>query len=67
MIEVNARGKSCPQPIIDIAQALAANAGENQFRLLSDDEATWIDLQAWSRMTGHQVSIVGDDAFAITR
>ncbi len=67
MIRIDSRGKSCPQPIIDIASALKEFAEENRFSLLSDDEATWIDLQAWSRMTGHKAEITGDDSFIITR
>jgi len=50
---VDARGKLCPQPIIDLAvEARNSNSGEI-IQLLSDDPATWPDLQAWSRMTGH--------------
>ena len=67
MIEIDSRGKSCPQPIIDIASALKQHSSESTFTLLSDDEATWIDLQAWARMTGHKTEITGDDSFIITR
>jgi len=52
---INSLGKRCPQPIIDIARALAANVEISDFELLSDDPATWPDLQAWARMTGHRV------------
>ena len=67
MIKVDSRGKSCPQPIIDIAAAMKLHAEEERFTLRSDDEATWIDLQAWARMTGHRIEITGDDSFVITR
>ena len=54
---VKSLGTRCPQPIIDIAQSLANNPEVNVFRLLSDDPATWPDLQAWARMTNHRVAI----------
>ena len=50
-------GTRCPQPIIEIAQALADHPEIHSFQLLSDDPATWPDLQAWARMTGHRVKI----------
>ena len=53
---VNSLGTRCPQPIIDIANALKTNPGESEFHLLSDDPATWPDLQAWARMTNHRVA-----------
>jgi TusA-related sulfurtransferase len=50
---VDAIGKLCPQPIIDLAvEVRKSNSGEI-IQLLSDDPATWADLQAWSRMTGN--------------
>ena len=52
---IDSLGKRCPQPIIDIAVALAENPLLEEFELFSDDPATWPDLQAWARMTGHRV------------
>ena len=52
---IDSRGRRCPQPIIDIAKALAGNPTIDEFELLSDDPATWPDLQAWARMTGRRV------------
>lgn len=67
MKEINALGKKCPQPIIDLSVAMKSDLTENQFRLLSDDLATWSDLSAWSRMTGHIVKRDDADTFQITR
>jgi len=67
MIEVDSRGKNCPQPIIDLARAIKENPGEDSFQLLSDDVATWSDLSAWSRMTGHSVKEVAVAAFLVLR
>jgi tRNA 2-thiouridine synthesizing protein A len=67
MIEIDSRGRKCPQPIIDLAQGLLRNPEEVEFCLLSDDVATWSDLTAWSRMTGHQVTTSGPTTFLISR
>ncbi|CAB4564421.1 MAG: aminotransferase [Actinobacteria bacterium] len=67
MIEIDSRGSKCPQPIIDLAQGLLRNPAEVEFRLLSDDVATWSDLTAWSRMTGHQVTASTPATFLIRR
>jgi len=67
MIEVDSRGKKCPQPIIDLARAIKVNPSEDSFQLLSDDVATWSDLSAWSRMTGHSVKAVAVAAFLVLR
>ena len=62
---VDARGKLCPQPIIDLAVELRnSNSGEI-LQLLSDDPATWADLQAWSRMTGHLSRQVNSATFEV--
>jgi TusA-related sulfurtransferase len=57
----------CPQPIIDLAAALRNFPREEQFLLRSDDIATWHDLSAWSRMTGHSVMQESGSDFRITR
>ena len=67
MEEINALGKRCPQPILDLARAMKENPNVSHFLLLGDDVATWSDLGAWSRMTGHQVSMVTDNEFMIER
>jgi cysteine desulfurase len=62
---VNAIGKLCPMPIIDLAVAVRnSNSGEI-IQLLSDDPATWADLQAWSRMVGHLSRQINPTTFEI--
>ena len=65
MISINSLGTLCPQPIIDISRAVHANPGESAFELLSDDPATWPDLQAWGRMTERKVSQLDAAKFLI--
>jgi TusA-related sulfurtransferase len=67
MEEINALGKRCPQPILDLARAMKEHPNVSQFLLRSDDVATWSDLGAWSRMTGNDVSVVTENEFMIER
>lgn len=67
MVRVDSLGRKCPQPIIDLSLAMKSNQQEEEFELLSDDVATWSDLAAWSRMTGHLVERVGVHDFRIAR
>lgn len=62
MIFVDARGKRCPLPIIELARAMKAAQPGEEGVLLADDPAAAPDLQAWCRMTGHElISSVGDE------
>lgn len=67
MVRIDSLGKKCPQPIIDLARTMKSNQGEHDFELHSDDVATWSDLTAWSRMTGHSVERVSENVFLIAR
>ncbi len=49
---VDARGKACPAPIIDLVKALRHAA---EVELWADDPAAWGDLLAFSAATGHVV------------
>lgn len=64
---IDSLGKKCPQPILDLAIALQNHPEEDHFMLQSDDIATWHDLSAWSRMTGHAVTREGGTNFQISR
>jgi TusA-related sulfurtransferase len=65
--EINSLGKNCPEPILDLAKEMKAAPNEDLFLLLSDDVATLSDLGAWSRMTGHEIEMLGDATFRIRR
>jgi TusA-related sulfurtransferase len=67
MREVDALGKRCPAPILQIAQALKDHPTETRFLLTADDPATSIDIAAWARMTGNQVDQQSTEIFLITR
>ncbi len=49
---VDARGKACPAPIIELAKALR---GHGEVELWADDPAAWADVEAFGQATGHQI------------
>lgn len=54
---VDARGKACPAPIIELARTLKQGAAEVE--LWADDPAAWGDLHAFCSATGHRLTIEG--------
>lgn len=67
MRELNCLGMRCPLPIIAIGRDITSLAFGETIQLLSDDPATEFDLQAWARMTGHQVEKIEQDKFLVTK
>lgn len=67
MQEINCLGLRCPQPIIDIAKAVAAISQDESLILIADDPFTWLDLRAWARMTGNEVNQESETRFIVTR
>ncbi len=49
---VDARGKACPAPIIELVKGLQQAA---EVELWADDPAAWGDLYAFCEATGHTV------------
>lgn len=54
MIEVDARGRRCPLPIIDLARRMPSVAVGAVVRVLADDPAAANDIPAWCRMKGQE-------------
>jgi len=67
MIEIDARGLRCPQPIIELGKQISTLNTGDQITLYSDDPATEPDLNAWSRMTGNKFSKIENEKFLITK
>ena len=67
MIDIDARGLRCPQPIIELGKQISTLSSGDQITLYSDDPATEPDLNAWSRMTGNKFSKIEDEKFLITK
>ncbi len=64
---IDARGKRCPLPIIELAKALTSVEIGDSLTLLSDDPATSADLNAWARMTKNLVAPQGVHRYLVTR
>ena len=70
--EVDCRGVSCPRPVIELAQAVAAAAVGDTVALTADDAAARADVQAWCRMrsqeyVGEEVAADGVPIFVVRR
>lgn len=55
VVTVDAVGRRCPQPIIDLAKAAATAPPGTRLVLLADDPAADADVAAWCRMRGHRL------------
>ena len=53
MTNVDARGKSCPLPIVLTARAVRQVAVGESIVVLADDRAFLPDIEAWCKKTGH--------------
>ena len=52
---VDARGLSCPLPIVRTAQAVKTVASGQLIEVLATDAGSTKDFVAWSRATGHEL------------
>jgi tRNA 2-thiouridine synthesizing protein A len=52
---VDARGLSCPMPIVKTAQVAKALASGALFEVLATDPGSVKDLAAWCRTTGNEL------------
>jgi len=52
---VDARGLSCPMPIVKTAQAVKTLASGELVEVLATDPGSQRDFVAWSRSTGHEL------------
>lgn len=52
---LDARGKSCPLPIVLIAKALRDASSGASLTIQADDRAFPEDVRAWCRKTGNQL------------
>ncbi|RJK96903.1 sulfurtransferase TusA family protein [Vallicoccus soli] len=52
-VTVDALGRRCPLPVIDLARAAAGAAPGTVLEVLADDAAARHDVPAWCAMRGH--------------
>jgi tRNA 2-thiouridine synthesizing protein A len=55
MQTLDARGKSCPMPIVLAAKAMKALAPGDRLFVLADDRAFPEDIRAWCSKTGNDL------------
>jgi len=53
--QVDARGLSCPMPIVRTAQAVRPLAAGSIVEVLATDPGSQRDFAAWCRATGHEL------------
>jgi TusA-related sulfurtransferase len=51
---VEARGKRCPLPVIELARAFGSLPIGEEIEVRADDPAAAADIAAWSRMRGQE-------------
>lgn len=54
MVVVDALGKRCPIPVIELAKVIGNVPVGGAIRVLSDDEAARLDIPAWCEMRGQE-------------
>ena len=52
---MDARGLSCPMPIVKTAQAIKTLASGDLLEVLATDPGSVKDFAAWSRTTGNEI------------
>ncbi|MFI7546154.1 sulfurtransferase TusA family protein [Actinoplanes sp. NPDC049599] len=68
MIEVDARGRRCPLPIIDLARRMPSVPVGAVVRVLADDPAAANDIPAWCRLKGQEyVGSPAPDVYEVRR
>jgi tRNA 2-thiouridine synthesizing protein A len=53
--QVDARGLSCPMPIVKTAQAMKSISSGSLLEVLATDPGSVKDFEAWSRTTGNEL------------
>ena len=58
---VDARGMSCPMPIVKTAQAMKTVASGELLEVLATDPGSTKDIAAWCRTTGNELVDAASD------
>ena len=59
---VDARGRSCPGPLVALHQALKRARPGDLLELLATDPGSRSDVPSWSKLSGHELVEVGESA-----
>jgi len=55
--DLDARGLTCPLPVIELARLARDRPAGSTLVALADDPAAEADIPAWARMRGHAVTV----------
>jgi len=58
---LDCRGKRCPLPVIALARAVPSVQVGDVVRVVADDPAAAVDIPAWCRMRGHELTATGTE------
>jgi len=61
-ITVDARGQSCPGPLVALHKALRDAAPGDVLELLATDPGSRSDVPSWAKLSGNQLVQAGEDA-----
>jgi tRNA 2-thiouridine synthesizing protein A len=59
--EVDARGLSCPMPVIELARAVDGLESGQSVLLTATDPAARVDVPVWCRMKRHRLRSVAEE------
>ncbi len=52
---LDCKGMNCPMPIVQLTKAVKTMTSGQRLEVLATDLAFKLDLEAWSRRTGHRI------------
>jgi tRNA 2-thiouridine synthesizing protein A len=59
-VTVDARGQSCPGPLVSLAKALKDAASGDVFELLATDPGSRSDVPSWATISGNELMEAGE-------
>jgi len=61
-VTVDARGQSCPGPLVTLHKALRGAARGDLLELLATDPGSKSDVPSWAKLSGNELVEAGEDA-----
>jgi tRNA 2-thiouridine synthesizing protein A len=52
---VDAKGQSCPGPLVSLARALSTVPSGDLLELLATDPGSWSDVPSWAEISGNEL------------
>jgi tRNA 2-thiouridine synthesizing protein A len=54
-LTVDAKGQSCPGPLVSLARALKQSQPGDLLELLATDPGSWSDVPSWAMISGNEL------------